>query len=129
MITTPLLSHWPQEAWGNQDFGILAPTCVGYEDVAFWADAVASYASCINSGKVILSRASPHHSHTHPHHGIQSTSFFFFFFSFSFTYFFAVLGLCCCMDFSLAAASRGYPPAAVHRLLTVVASLVADHGL
>ena len=79
MITTPLLSHWPQEAWGNQDFGILARTCVGYEDVAFWADAVASYASCINSGKVILSRASPHHSHTHPHHGIQSTSFFFFF--------------------------------------------------
>ena len=128
MITTPLLNHWPQEAWGNQDFGILARTCVGYEDVAFWADAVASYASCINSGKVILSRASPHHSHTHPHHGIQSTSFFFFF-SFSFTYFFAVLGLCCCMDFSLAAASRGYPPAAVHRLLTAVASLVADHGL
>ena len=41
--------------------------------------------------------------------------------------FLAVLGLRCCVGFSLVAASGGYPPAAVHRLLTAVASLVAEH--
>ena len=35
-----------------------------------------------------------------------------------------MLGLCCCMGFSLVE-SRGYSLAAVHRLLTAVASLVA----
>ena len=69
--------------------------CVGYEDVLSWAESI--YASCIKSGKVILSRASPHHPHTHPHHGIQSTSFFFFLIYLLFT----VLGLCCSKTFSL----------------------------
>ena len=32
-------------------------------------------------------------------------------------------------DFSLVSVSRGYSPVAVHRHLTEVASLVAEHGL
>ena len=40
--------------------------------------------------------------------------------------FLAMLGLCCCSDFSLAVESRGYSPVAVHRLLIAVASLVAE---
>jgi len=40
-----------------------------------------------------------------------------------------VLDLCCCASFSLAAASRGCYPAAVCRLLFVVASHAAEHGL
>ena len=43
--------------------------------------------------------------------------------------FLAVLDLCCCAGFSLVAASGGYYPAAVCRLLFVVASHVAEHGL
>ena len=52
--------------------------------------------------------------------------------------FLAVLGLHCCMGFSLVAASGGYSLAgssggyslvAVRGLLNVVASLVAEHGL
>lgn len=37
------------------------------------------------------------------------------------------LGLHCCADFSLVAASEGCSPVAVRGLLTVVASLVAKH--
>ena len=42
--------------------------------------------------------------------------------------YFAVLGLCCCMGFSLAAVSRGYF-IVVFELLIVVASLVMEHRL
>ena len=38
-------------------------------------------------------------------------------------------GLCCWEGFSLVAASGGYFPVAVHRLLIVVACLVAEHRL
>ena len=41
--------------------------------------------------------------------------------------FFAVLTLHFCVGFSLVGESRGYFLVVVHRLLTVVASLVADH--
>ena len=40
-----------------------------------------------------------------------------------------MLGLCCCQDFSLSAASQGYSLAAVHELLIVVTSLLVDHRL
>ena len=40
----------------------------------------------------------------------------------------AVLGLHCCMDFSLVAVSRGYSPVVVLGLIAV-ASLIVDHGL
>ena len=43
--------------------------------------------------------------------------------------FVAVLSLHCCTGFSLVAASMGYSLAEVLRLLIVVASLVAEHGL
>ena len=43
--------------------------------------------------------------------------------------FLAVLGLCCCVGFSLVVASRDYSVVAVHRLLTAVASLLAKHRL
>ena len=42
-------------------------------------------------------------------------------------YFFSLLGLRCCVGFSLVAASRGYTLVAVHRLFTEVASLAAEH--
>ena len=42
--------------------------------------------------------------------------------------FLTVLGLCCCAGSSLVVASGGHSVAAVHRLLTAVASLV-EHGL
>ena len=41
----------------------------------------------------------------------------------------AVLGLRCYAGFFLAVASRGCSPVGVGRLLIVVASLVAEHGL
>ena len=41
----------------------------------------------------------------------------------------AVLGLCCCLDFSLVARNRASSLGVVHRLLIAVASLVAEHGL
>ena len=41
----------------------------------------------------------------------------------------AELGLHCCVGFSLVAANGGYSLAAGQGLLTVVASLVAQHGL
>ena len=50
-------------------------------------------------------------------------------FLFFFFFFMAVLGLCCYMGFSLVVASGGYSLAAVHRLLTAVASLLAERGL
>ena len=43
--------------------------------------------------------------------------------------FLAVLGLCCCTEFSLVAASRGHSPAVMCRLVIAVASPVAEHGL
>ena len=43
--------------------------------------------------------------------------------------FLAVLGLCCCAGISLVAESGSYSPVAVHGLLMVVASLVAEHRL
>ena len=46
-----------------------------------------------------------------------------------FIYFLAVLGLHCCIGFSLVAASRGYSLTVLHRLLTAVTSRVAEHGL
>ena len=42
--------------------------------------------------------------------------------------FVAVLGLGCCVGFSLVAGSRGYSLAAVHGLVIAVASLVGDTG-
>ena len=41
--------------------------------------------------------------------------------------FWGMLGLHCCVGFSVVGESRGYFLVVVHRLLTVVASLVADH--
>ena len=43
--------------------------------------------------------------------------------------FLAVLGLHCCVGFSLVAESRSYSVAVGHRLLIVVASLAAEHRL
>ena len=40
-----------------------------------------------------------------------------------------MLGLHCCAGFSLAAENRGHSLVAVWGLLTVVASLAAEHGL
>ena len=51
------------------------------------------------------------------------------FFIYNFYLFLAVLGLCCCVGFSLIAMSRGYCPVVVRGLLIAVASPVAQHGL
>ena len=48
---------------------------------------------------------------------------------FLFSLFLAMLGLHCCTDFSLVAASRGYSLGVVSRLLIALASLVKEHGL
>ena len=48
---------------------------------------------------------------------------------FSFFIYLTLVGVCCCVDFSLVAESRGYALTAVHGLLVVVASLVAEHRL
>ena len=48
---------------------------------------------------------------------------------FSFHLFLPVLGLHCCVGFSLVLKSRGYLLVVVRGLLTVVASLVVEHGL
>ena len=53
----------------------------------------------------------------------------FFFLIILFILFLALLGLCCCTDFSLVVASRRYSPAAGCRLLIAVASSVAEHRL
>ena len=50
------------------------------------------------------------------------------YFIYIYIFFFAVLGLCCCMGFSLAAVSRGYF-IVVFELLIVVASLAMEHRL
>ena len=42
--------------------------------------------------------------------------------------FLAILGLHCCLGFSLVAASRGYSLVALCSLLTAMASLVGEHG-
>ena len=58
--------------------------------------------------------------------------FYFIYFLFYFTslvYFLTVLGLCCCADLSMVAASGVYSLVAMPRLLTVVASLVMKHSL
>ena len=63
---------------------------------------------------------------------IHSSNFwiqFFFKFLFSYFYIFAVFGLHCCGEFSLAAVIRGYSLLVVHRLLIAVPSLVVEHGL
>ena len=41
----------------------------------------------------------------------------------------AVLGLRCCLTFSLVVASGGYSPVVLSRLLIAATSLVVDHGL
>ena len=41
----------------------------------------------------------------------------------------AVVGLCCCIGFSLAVARRSYFLVVVHGLLITVASLIAEHVL
>ena len=41
----------------------------------------------------------------------------------------AVLGLCCCLSFSVVVMRGGYSLDAVHGLLIAVVSLVEDHGL
>ena len=43
--------------------------------------------------------------------------------------FLAVLGLCCCLGFSLVVSSEGYALVVLLRLLITVASLVTEHGL
>ena len=43
------------------------------------------------------------------------------------TFFLAVLGLRCCVHFSLVAVSRVFSLAVVHELLTGVASLIVGH--
>ena len=50
-------------------------------------------------------------------------------FFFLFIYFLAVLGLCCCVGFSLVAGNGVYSVVGVFRLLIVVASLVVEHRL
>ena len=47
----------------------------------------------------------------------------------NFIFVLAVLGLRCCSDFSLVAASRGDSLVVLHKLLTVVASLLVEQGL
>ena len=56
----------------------------------------------------------------------QITSLLFYLFIYLFL---AVLGLCCCIGFSLVSVIRGYSLTVVHGLLTEVASLVAEHRL
>ena len=51
-----------------------------------------------------------------------------FVFNFICLLFLFVLGLCCCMDFSLVVVSGGFFLVALHGLLIVVASLVAEHS-
>ena len=54
---------------------------------------------------------------------------FFFFAVASCIYFLAVLGLGCCMGFSLVAVKRVYPLVEACRLLTAVASPVIEHRI
>ena len=50
-------------------------------------------------------------------------------FKFGLFLFLVVLGLCCCVGFSLVAANGGYSLVVMCGLLIVVASLVVEHGL
>ena len=59
-------------------------------------------------------------------YGLYKFTFLHFVFVFNDIYF--VLGLHCCVSFPPVAESGRSSPAAVHALLTVVASLVAKHG-
>ena len=65
-------------------------------------------------------------SRSHKESAAESSLFFFNFYLFIFL---AALGLRFCTQLSLVVASRGYSLAVVQRLLTVVASPVAEHGL
>ena len=49
-----------------------------------------------------------------------------FFWKIRFISLLAVLGLCCCPDFSLDSVRRAYSPVVMHELLTAVASLVVE---
>ena len=64
---------------------------------------------------------------------IQQVLFFSFFYKFYFIYFIylllAELGLCCCPQAFSSCGEQGLLFIAVRRLLIVVASLVAEHGL
>ena len=74
------------------------------------------------AGKVwILTTRLPGNSHQGP--------VFFFLIIFIYFFFLAVLGLHCCMGFSLVVASGGYSLVAVHGLITAVAFLVVEHEL
>ena len=55
--------------------------------------------------------------------------FYLFHYSILFIYLLAVLGLHCCMGFSLAVVSRGYSVFVVCGFLIVLASFIMDHGL
>ena len=55
--------------------------------------------------------------------------FYFLFFIFYFFLFLAVLSLRCCSQAFSSCGEQGLLFVVVHRLLTVVASLVAEHGL
>ena len=60
----------------------------------------------------------------------NSGLFFFFLINlFYFYLFLAASGLCCCLRAFSSCNERGLPFVAVHRLLIVVASLVAEQGL
>ena len=54
---------------------------------------------------------------------------FFLIYLFYLFLFLAVLGLCCCAQAFSSCGERGLLFVVVHRLLTAVASLVAEHGL
>ena len=54
---------------------------------------------------------------------------FLFSFKYKFIYLLAVLGLCCCMGFSLVVVSRGCSLVTVPGLLIVMASFVAEQGI
>ena len=56
-------------------------------------------------------------------------SFFFFLNLFIYLFILAVLGLCCCSWAFSSCGEQGLLFVAVHGLLIVVASLVAEHGL
>ena len=57
------------------------------------------------------------------------TTFLAHFNIFLFIFFLVVLGLCCCVGFSLVVASRVYSLVALHRFHIAVVSLAAEHGL
>ena len=68
------------------------------------------------------------HTHTHTHTHIHANMFHRLW-NFKMYSFFMALGLHCCVQASLVAASRGHSLAVAHRLLTAMASLDAKNGL